>query len=383
MVVSQVRVGDVLELQRRKVALDASEKYIELGLRSFGKGLFHKPPTAGAELGTKKVYRVQPGDLVISNVFAWEGALAVASESERGLIGSHRFMTWTPRETDEVDVRYLWHYFLSEPGLLRIRRASPGSAGRNRTLGIAAFEDAMIPLPDLLQQRRIAAHLDSIARTNDVLAHSTKSPSSVLSLIPRVLDQVWASAELPDTTVADLCQPVNDLVKPGQDPWPAKEFVGLEFVQAHTGHRLGSGPVTGLSGRKFRFRKGDVLYGYLRPYQNKVWAADRTGLCSVEQYVLRPGPQVDPTLLSLALRSSRVLDYAVDQTNSLQLPRLGIGALLAASVPDVRLTPPELLSRLTETTGDCVLTASLMERRNVLSASLLPASRNEAFARLT
>lgn len=383
MVMHQARVGDVLELQRRKVALDASEEYVEVGLRSFGKGLFHKPAVAGADLGNKKVYRIEPDDLVISNVFAWEGALAVASESERGLIGSHRFMTWTPREANQVDVRYLWHYFLSEPGLLRLQRASPGSAGRNRTLGIAAFEDAKIPLPDLPQQQRIAAHLDRMARRSDVLAHSAQSGSSILRLIPRVLDQVWSSAQLPDTTVGDLCQPVNDLVKPGQDPSPATEFVGLEFLQAHTGLRLGSGPVTGLTGRKFRFQQGDVLYGYLRPYQNKVWAADRTGLCSVEQYVLRPGPHVDKTLLSLALRSSRVLDYAVSETNSLQLPRLGIRALLAASVPDVRLTPPKLILRLQEAANDCVLTASLTEQRNALNASLLPAARNEAFSRLT
>ena len=77
--------------------LDATEEYVEVGLRSFGRGVFHKPAVPGVQLGNKKVYRIEPGDLVISNVFAWEGALAVASDSERGLIGSHRFMTWTPR----------------------------------------------------------------------------------------------------------------------------------------------------------------------------------------------------------------------------------------------------------------------------------------------
>jgi hypothetical protein len=383
MVVRQVRLGDVVELQRRKVTFDAAGEFVEVGLRSFGKGIFHKPTVTGAELGNKKVYRIEPGDLVISNVFAWEGALAIASESERGLIGSHRFMTWIPRDPDQVNVRYLWHYFLSEPGLLHLRRASPGSAGRNRTLGIAAFENTKFPLPDLSEQQHIAARLDRVAKRSDDLSRFTRSGSSVLRLLPRFLDRVWASAQLPTTTVGELCQPINDLVRPGQDPSPAKEFVGLEFLQPHTGLRLGAGPVTGLSGRKFRFQEGDVLYGYLRPYQNKVWAADRAGLCSVEQYVLRPRPHVDPTLLSLALRSARVLDYAVEQTNSLQLPRLGIRALLTASVPDVRLTPPELLSRLQSTTSDCVLTASLTERRNVLSASLLTASRNEAFARLT
>lgn len=382
MAVRHVRVGDVLELQRRKVTLSAAEEYVEVGLRSFGKGIFHKPAATGVQLGSKKVYKIEPGDLVISNVFAWEGALAVASESETGLIGSHRFMTWLPREASQVDVRYLWHYFLSEPGLLHLRRASPGSAGRNRTLGIAAFEGVKIPLPDLPEQQRIAARLDRLADRSGDLSRWTHSGSSILRLLPRFLDQLWTSTQLPETTVGDLCRPINDLVKPGQDPSPAREFVGLEYIQGHTGLRLGGGSVTGLSGRKFRFQVGDVLYGYLRPYQNKVWEADRAGLCSVEQYVLRPNPQVDPTLLSLALRSSRLLDYAVSQTNSLQLPRLGIHALLAAGVPDVRLAPLGSQSKLQAAVSSCVRAASLTDTRNALRASLLPAARNEAFSDL-
>ena len=50
MAVQQVLLGDVLELQRRKVTLSAAEEYVEVGLRSFGKGIFHKPAVTGAQL---------------------------------------------------------------------------------------------------------------------------------------------------------------------------------------------------------------------------------------------------------------------------------------------------------------------------------------------
>jgi hypothetical protein len=39
----------------------------------------------------------------------------------------------------------------------------------------------------------------------------------------------------------------------------------------------------------------------LRPYLNKIWVADRHGLCSVDQYVLRPRPDVDADLLAYLL----------------------------------------------------------------------------------
>jgi type I restriction enzyme S subunit len=37
-----VRAGDVLQLQRRWVTLNGIEDYIEIGVRSYGRGIFHK-----------------------------------------------------------------------------------------------------------------------------------------------------------------------------------------------------------------------------------------------------------------------------------------------------------------------------------------------------
>lgn len=156
-----VRVGDVLRLERRPVVVDPLGTYEEIGVRSFGKGIFHKEPVTGAELGGKRVFEIHPGDLVLSNVFAWEGAVALARESETGRIGSHRFMTYVAASED-VDLGYLRYFFISEAGLAFVNRASPGSAGRNKTLAIDRFEALEIPLPPLEQQRRVATTLDAM-----------------------------------------------------------------------------------------------------------------------------------------------------------------------------------------------------------------------------
>lgn len=159
MSIREARVGDILTLQRRPVVLEPFKAYQEIGIRSFGKGIFHKEPVSGDQLGDKRVFEVRPGELVLSNVFAWEGAIAVSSESDLGLIGSHRFLTYGA-SAYEADVSYLRFYFLSRPGLRLIRFASPGAAGRNKTLGIKAFENLRIPLPPVGEQRRIARRLE-------------------------------------------------------------------------------------------------------------------------------------------------------------------------------------------------------------------------------
>jgi type I restriction enzyme S subunit len=168
--VERVRVGALLALQRRAVEVTPDGTYEEIGIRSFGRGVFHKEPLPGTSLGAKRVFRIEPGDLLLSNVFAWEGAIAVAGEAERGKIGSHRFMTYTPVDAERIDTEWASWFFRSEPGLELIRQASPGSAGRNRTLAIDRFEALEIPLPPIDEQRRIADSIDRLQTATSALA---------------------------------------------------------------------------------------------------------------------------------------------------------------------------------------------------------------------
>ena len=130
--VDWVPLASILELQRRTVDVVTDGVYQEIGVRSFGKGLFIKEPLVGAELGDKRVFEIRAGDFVVSNVFGWEGAVGVAGPEHDGLIGSHRFMTLTPRR--DVNVEYLRHYFGSEAGVARLASASPLSVATKRTI---------------------------------------------------------------------------------------------------------------------------------------------------------------------------------------------------------------------------------------------------------
>lgn len=156
------RMGEIAPLVRRPVETAAAETFREIGIRSFGKGVFHKAPTTGLEIGSKRVFAVEPGDLIFNIVFAWEGAVAVATEAERGMIGSHRFLTCVA-DKNRVDARFLNYWFSRGEGRDRLLWASPGGAGRNRTLGIDKLAAIEVPLPPLDEQRRIVARIDALA----------------------------------------------------------------------------------------------------------------------------------------------------------------------------------------------------------------------------
>ncbi len=164
-------MADFAPIVRRPVDIRPDHLYPELGIRSFGKGTFHKPPLTGADAGTKRLFKIEPGDLVLSNVFAWEGAIAVASSDDAGRYGSHRFITCVV-DSARACAEYLKFYLTaSEDGKEQIRRASPGGAGRNRTLGVEKLGEIKIPLPPVEMQRALIARLEALTgKTQEVEA---------------------------------------------------------------------------------------------------------------------------------------------------------------------------------------------------------------------
>ena len=162
---------------RKPVDVQPEKTYQEIGIRSHSKGIFYKVPVVGALIGNKRVFWVEPDCLIFNIVFAWEQAVAITGESEAGMIASHRFPMYTAR-TGRLLPEYAWRYFSSPRGKYDLGVASPGGAGRNKTLGQAAFNQLKIPVPPLWHQRMTVGALMAadrvISRTEDVIATKQK-----------------------------------------------------------------------------------------------------------------------------------------------------------------------------------------------------------------
>ncbi len=82
---------------------------------------------------------------------------------------------------------------------------------------------------------------------------------------------------------------------------------------------------------KNQFEKGDVLYGKLRPYLNKVVIADSDGFCTTEIIPLKADDTaLDSRFLFYWLKHPRFLDYVTSVSHGLNMPRLGTDAGKAA-----------------------------------------------------
>ena len=81
---------------------------------------------------------------------------------------------------------------------------------------------------------------------------------------------------------------------------------------------------------KNRFDTGDVLYGKLRPYLNKVVIADAPGCCTTEIIPLKAGAQLDNRYLFYWLKHPDFLGHVEAESHGMNMPRLGTEAGKAA-----------------------------------------------------
>ena len=223
-------MSELLKRVRHPVAVNYQETYREIGIRSHCKGIFHKPPTTGEEIGNKRVFWVKPGCLIFNIIFAWEQAVAMTSENEAGMIASHRFPMYTSRN-GKLLPEYAWRYFSSPRGKYDLGIASPGGAGRNKTLGQAEFDQLKIPVPSRAYQRMVVDTLAvadrAIAQTESLIATKRKLKKG---LAQRLITGELRFSDFRESWIYRSLGSLGDCVSGGTPDTRRAEYWGGEHV---------------------------------------------------------------------------------------------------------------------------------------------------------
>lgn len=162
------KIGSLTKRISYPVNVEQEKLYQQIGIRSHGKGIFHKEFVNGKTLGNKRVFWVKEDMLIVNIVFAWEQAVAKTSTKEIGMIASHRFPMYSPI-ANQSNLDYLLYFFLTKKGKTLLELASPGGAGRNKTLGQKEFENLKFLIPSNLEQEKIASFLTTIVEKVEAL----------------------------------------------------------------------------------------------------------------------------------------------------------------------------------------------------------------------
>jgi type I restriction enzyme, S subunit len=126
------------------------------------------------------------------------------------------------------------------------------------------------------------------------------------------------------TTLGELVQPGRSRVVPRERP--ELPYVGLEHIESQSMRLLGKGDALDVRSSSILFEEGDVLYGKMRPYLNKVWLAEFPGMCSAEFLVFPRSEELNSAFLAMRLSSDDFVHFANQQVSG-DRPRVNFRAL--------------------------------------------------------
>lgn len=270
--------------------------------------------------GAEKSKSVQPGDFIISNSMSFGRPYILKIN---GCV--HDGWLVLSEIRSDIDRDYLYYVLSSEHSQSQFTEQAIGPVVKN--LNIDRVSDVTIPLLPLALQQAVASHLgkyESLEAARKVRVQTIAQPlfTAMLAISTR-------------RPLGDFCTLSGERVDPGNAPSADFNYLGLEHITEGTGESTWTGPCKGatIKSTKNVFRKGDVLYGKLRPYLNKVWIADFDGICSTEILVLKP--RIPATLLKYLLLDPTFVEEAKAKTGGVSLPRIKPGEVMLIPVPDV------------------------------------------------
>ena len=180
-------MAEVAPLVRREVEIEATREYTEIGVRSFYNGIFHRRTMPGSEFSWQSLFWVKEGDLVFSNLMAWERAIAVAEAHDEGTVGNHRMLTCevNPKLTTPG---FLMAYFRTYEGFSSIVGHSPGTIARNKTLSSKKLPTILVPTPPMETQK----WFDRLrAKAQEARTIRANTAQDVDALIPAMLHEIF------------------------------------------------------------------------------------------------------------------------------------------------------------------------------------------------
>lgn len=171
----------------------ADKEYKIAGIYSLGKGLIRRGGIRGSETAYKFLSEISTGQLVMSRLNAWEGALAVVPREFNGTFVSPEYPVFDI-DPEVAEPSYVNHLVCWQPfwELLTPR----GSMVRRKRTTAETLLNTVVPLPVIDEQRRIASKLDAILRlSNSVGALREKMTALRASLTASLIESAVESAD--------------------------------------------------------------------------------------------------------------------------------------------------------------------------------------------
>ncbi len=277
---------------------------------------------------------LEPGDILLANCGASIGRVGMAQDDPRIYRTTfQKSISVIKANKALIDNKYLYYFLGFNSGLLK--QLGDGTAQPNLLIG--DLKRIEVPVPPHTTQRRIADVLsayDDLIENNQRRIRILEEMARALyrewfvhfrfpghESVPRVpsplgpIPQGWEVKKL-----GEVAEDMRRSVPRGELDEPQR-YVGLEHIPRRS-LALDAWEITGeLGSNKLRFKKGEVLFGKIRPYFHKVSVAPFDGLCSADAIVVRARRTEHYAFVVACISSDEFVAHATATSNGSKMPR--------------------------------------------------------------
>ncbi|MEH1775386.1 restriction endonuclease subunit S [Nostoc sp.] len=211
-----VPLREVLIKSEDWIDINPTEKYKQVTVKIWGKGVVERNEVTGAEIAASKRLKVHYGQFILSRIDARHGAFGLIPNSLDGAVVTSDFPVFTPN-SQKILPQFLDWMSKTKDFIELCKAASEGTTNRVR-LKEDKFLSMKIPLPPLEEQRRIVARVEELAgKFEEVRSLRQKSLEEA-----EVLRVSSAKLIFNELTQADR-QPLRELVTVQGGGTPSKQ----------------------------------------------------------------------------------------------------------------------------------------------------------------
>ncbi|MBI6974576.1 restriction endonuclease subunit S [Pseudomonas lactis] len=272
------------------------------------------------------------GDLLLTSVGTL-GSVYVVKPSDRFYFKDGN-LTWF-RNFKGLNSQFLYYWIGSPQGKAELKKCTIGSSQSAFT--IVLLKGIEIELPPPAVQQRIA---DILSAYDELIENSQRRIKTLESMV-RALYREWfvhfrfpghesipritsSLGEIPQgwevRKLGNLAEEMRRNVRKGKLE-EEQPYVGLEHIPRRSLTLDAWEETNELGSNKLEFKKGEILFGKIRPYFHKVSIAPFDGLCSADTIVIRARQLEYYAIVVSCVSSDEFVAHATATSNGSKMPR--------------------------------------------------------------
>ncbi|MCX5826298.1 MAG: restriction endonuclease subunit S [Deltaproteobacteria bacterium] len=319
-----VRLGEVLRQRKEFITIDDLTIYKRPRVRIHVQGIILRDEVPGALIKTKTQQVCQAGEFLVAEIDAKVGGFGIVPDNLQGAIVSSHYFLFVIDES-KLDRRFL-DYFIRTPAF-RDQVEAQGSTNYAaiRPSHVFGYE---IPLPPLVEQRRIVAQIEELAaQIHEARNLRQQSTYEAEALHLSVLQQKFVTEALGWMPMSmNEAIEINDKqVDPTLSEYSQLPHISGENMESKTCRLLlyRTAEVDGVKSNNYLFSPGTILYSKIRPYLRKAVFVDFRGVCSAEIYPIRVvNSKLEPNFVKWLLVAEPFTEYANRLSGRTRMPKL-------------------------------------------------------------